>query len=59
MTKRPQLIIPAVIVGLVFLAIAIVYWTTGAASLPSFFPGHESGSSNGIAYLDQHPLAVR
>ena len=46
MTKRPQLIIPAVIVGLVFLAIAIVYWTTGAASLPSFFPGHEPGSSH-------------
>jgi hypothetical protein len=46
MTKRPQLIIPAVILGLVFLAIAIVYWTTAAGSLPSFFPGHEAGSSH-------------
>jgi hypothetical protein len=46
MTKRPQLIIPAVIVGVVFLAIAVVYWTTDAGSLPSFFPGHEAGSSH-------------
>jgi hypothetical protein len=46
MTKRPQLIIPAVILGIVFLAIAIVYWTTDAGSLPSFFPGHEAGSSH-------------
>jgi hypothetical protein len=46
MTKRPQLIIPAVILGVVFLAIAIVYWTTDAGSLPSFFPGHEAGSSH-------------
>jgi hypothetical protein len=46
MTKRPQLIIPAVVLGVVFLAIAIVYWTTDAGSLPSFFPGHEAGSSH-------------
>ena len=46
MTKRPQLIVPAVILGLVFVAIAIVYWTTDAGSLPSFFPGHESGSTD-------------
>ena len=46
MTKRPQLTIPAVILGVVFLAIAIVYWTTDAGSLPSFFPGHEAGSSH-------------
>ena len=46
MTKRPQLIWPAVILGIVFLAIAIVYWTTDAGSLPSFFPGHESGSTH-------------
>jgi hypothetical protein len=46
MTKRPQLIIPAVVLGVIFLVIAIVYWTTGADSLPSFFPGHESGSTH-------------
>jgi hypothetical protein len=46
MTKRPQLIIPAVVLGVILLTIAIVYWTTAAGSLPSFFPGHEAGSSH-------------
>jgi hypothetical protein len=56
MTKRPKLIVPAVLLGLVFLAIAIVYFVEPASSLPSFFPGHEAGSSHhhtkhGIAAL--------
>ena len=46
MTKRPKLIVPAVIVGLLFLAIAILYFAEPAGSLPSFFPGHEAGSSH-------------
>jgi len=46
MTKRRELIIPAVIAGFVFLAIAIVYWVDPAKSLPSFFPGHEAGSTH-------------
>lgn len=46
MTKRPQLIIPAVILGIVFLAIAAIYWINDAGSLPSFFPGHEAGSTH-------------
>ena len=46
MTKRPQLIIPAVILGIAFLVIAAIYWIDSAGSLPSFFPGHESGSAH-------------
>jgi hypothetical protein len=46
MTKRPQLIIPAIVLGVIFLAIAVIYWTQDAGSLPSFFPGHESGSTH-------------
>jgi hypothetical protein len=46
MTKRRQLIIPAVILGILCLVVAVIYWTQGAGSLPSFFPGHESGSSH-------------
>ena len=45
MTKRRNLIVPAILLGLVFLAIAIVYWVEPAGSLPSFFPGHQAGSS--------------
>ncbi|HEX7245107.1 MAG TPA: hypothetical protein VF245_06025 [Solirubrobacterales bacterium] len=56
MTKRPKLIVPAVVVGLLFLAIAVIYFAEPAGSLPSFFPGHEAGSSHhhtkhGIAAL--------
>jgi hypothetical protein len=56
LTKRPKLILPAVVAGLILLAIAIVYFVEPAGSLPSFFPGHEAGSSHhhtkhGIAAL--------
>ena len=55
-TKRPKLIVPAVLLGLVFLAIAAIYFVEPACSLPSFFPGHEAGSGHhhtkhGIAAL--------
>ena len=35
-----------VITGLVFIAIALVYWMTPAAGLPSFLPGYEAGSDH-------------
>ena len=40
------LTIAAVIVGLVLIVIAIVYWAEPAKSLPGFFPGHEAGSAH-------------
>jgi len=36
----------AVVLGIVLIAIAVVYWAEPARSLPSFFPGHEAGSSH-------------
>jgi uncharacterized membrane-anchored protein YitT (DUF2179 family) len=36
----------AVIVGVALIVIAIVYWVEPAKSLPSFFPGHQAGSSH-------------
>jgi hypothetical protein len=55
-TKRPRLIVPAVLIGLLFLAVAVVYFVEPAGSLPSFFPGHAAGSGHhhakhGIAAL--------
>jgi hypothetical protein len=44
--KRPALILPAVILGLLLLALAVVYIVEPASSLPSFFPGHQAGSSH-------------
>ena len=46
MSKRPQLIWPAVILGVILLVIATIYFIDDAGSLPSFFPGHEAGSSH-------------
>ena len=56
MTKNRKLIVPAVLAGIVLLAIAILYFADSAGSLPSFIPGHEAGSSHhhikhGIAAL--------
>jgi hypothetical protein len=45
-TKNKQLIIPAVLLGVVLIVIAIVYWVSTASALPSFFPGHQAGSTH-------------
>jgi hypothetical protein len=46
MTKNRKLVPWAIAAGIVLIAIAIVYWAESAGSLPSFFPGHEAGSSH-------------
>jgi uncharacterized membrane-anchored protein YitT (DUF2179 family) len=46
MPNRRLLAILAIVVGLVLIAIAIVYWVEPAHSLPSFFPGHQAGSNH-------------
>lgn len=56
MAKRRSLIIPAVVIGVVLVVVAVVYFVDPAKSLPSFFPGHQSGSGHhhakhGIAAL--------
>jgi amino acid transporter len=45
-SKNRQLVIPAIAVGVLLIVIAIVYWVDTADALPSFFPGHEAGSSH-------------
>ncbi|HEX4838566.1 MAG TPA: hypothetical protein VFV03_08600, partial [Solirubrobacteraceae bacterium] len=41
---RRKLIVPAVVLGVVLVIVAIVYFADPAHSLPSFFPGHVSVS---------------
>jgi uncharacterized membrane protein HdeD (DUF308 family) len=46
----------ALVLGILCIVVAIVYWVEPARSLPGFFPGHQSGSSHhhvkhGIAAL--------
>jgi hypothetical protein len=36
----------AVVLGVILIVIAVIYWVEPAGSLPSFFPGHETGSSH-------------
>ncbi len=46
MAKHWSLIGAAVVVGIALIVIAIVYVAEPAGSLPSFFPGHDAGSSH-------------
>jgi hypothetical protein len=43
---RKWLVVLAVVLGIVLIVIAVVYWVEPADSLPSFFPGHEAGSDH-------------
>lgn len=56
MSNRRVLSGAAVVVGVVLIVVAIIYWAEPASSLPSFFPGHDAASSthhikHGIAAL--------
>ena len=46
MTKRRNLIAPAIVLGILFLALAVLYWVEPARSLPSLVPGHQAGSGH-------------
>jgi hypothetical protein len=46
MQNRKVLVVLALILGIVLIAISIVYWAEPAKSLPSFFPGHQAGSGH-------------
>ena len=45
-TRSPLLVGLAVLAGLALLAVGVFYWAESASSLPSWFPGHEAGSSH-------------
>jgi Na+/H+ antiporter NhaD/arsenite permease-like protein len=40
-----RLILPAVVVGVVLIVVAVIYFVEPEHSLPSFFPGHSSASA--------------
>jgi UDP-N-acetylmuramyl pentapeptide phosphotransferase/UDP-N-acetylglucosamine-1-phosphate transferase len=44
--NRRTLAALAVVLGIALIAIAVVYWVEPAKSLPSFFPGHQAGSTH-------------
>jgi hypothetical protein len=44
--NRKLLVALAIVLGIVLIVVAVVYWVEPARSLPSFFPGHEAGSKH-------------
>jgi len=54
-----KLVVPAVVVGIVLLVVAVVYFVTPEHSLPSFFPGHASaGSAEANHHHTKHGIAA-
>jgi hypothetical protein len=54
--RSRALTVAAVVLGVILIVAAVVYWIDGARDLPSFFPGHDAASStvhvkHGIAAL--------
>jgi hypothetical protein len=43
--QNKTLSVLAVVLGIVFVIVALVYWITPAGSLPSFMPGFIAGSA--------------
>ena len=51
MAEYRRILVPlAIVLGIALIAIGIVYFAEPAHSLPSFFPGHVSGSSSEAAH---------
>ena len=44
-TNLRKLIVPAVLLGIVLIVVAVIYFIQPEHSLPSFFPGHASATS--------------
>jgi hypothetical protein len=44
--RRRLLALLAIVAGIALIVIAAIYWAEPARSLPSFFPGHQSGSNH-------------
>jgi uncharacterized membrane protein len=44
---KSRAIVPlALLLAVLLIVVAVVYWVEPAKSLPSFFPGHQSGSND-------------
>jgi ABC-type transporter Mla subunit MlaD len=46
MDRKRLLVVLAIVVGVILVVLAIVYWAEPAKSLPSFIPGHQAGSNH-------------
>jgi len=54
-----KLIVPAVLLGILLIVVAVIYFAQPAHSLPSFFPGHVSaGSAEANHHHTKHGIAA-
>jgi hypothetical protein len=54
-----KLMIPAVLLGVLLIVVAVIYFAQPAHSLPSFFPGHVSaGSAEASHHHSKHGIAA-
>jgi NADH:ubiquinone oxidoreductase subunit 5 (subunit L)/multisubunit Na+/H+ antiporter MnhA subunit len=54
-----KLVVPAVILGIILIVIAAIYFVEPEHSLPSFFPGHSSvGSAEANHHHTKHGIAA-
>lgn len=51
-------VLVASILGVVFLLVAVLYFTQTAGSLPGFFPGHETGAAAMTHKHAKHGIAA-
>jgi hypothetical protein len=59
MSNRRKLVIPAVVVGILLVVVAVIYFVEPAHSLPSFFPGHVSaGDAEAGHHHTKHGIAA-
>ncbi len=63
MSNKKLTLVGCGVVALVFVALAVVYFTSAAQDLPAFLPGHQAGltrhhTKHGIAMLGLAVLAV-
>ncbi len=56
MTKRRGLILPAIILGILLIVVAVIYFADTASSLPSFFPGHQGTPT--VHHHTKHGIAA-
>jgi Na+/H+ antiporter NhaD/arsenite permease-like protein len=54
-----KLMLPAVILGILLIVVAVIYFVQPEHSLPSFFPGHSSaGSAEANHHHTKHGIAA-
>jgi NADH:ubiquinone oxidoreductase subunit 5 (subunit L)/multisubunit Na+/H+ antiporter MnhA subunit len=54
-----KLVVPAVILGVMLIVVAVIYFVTPEHSLPSFFPGHTTaGSAEANHHHTKHGIAA-